>query len=182
MRRRTNQPPISLRAPTGVLISARQNFRGERFPKIVRDKPKRLGIIFTVMNTTSYDIIIDQISSVVGNYPGTVEVSFHREGGNLGHGVRDGFETRRVPLPSEAVNDDGTMNDDEIYKAVRAAIGETEEVELEEQPMNKAAQQLGRRGGRSISAAKAAAARANGSKGGRPKKTPPTPQNVPVSG
>lgn len=43
--------------------------------------------------------------------------------------------------------------------------------------MNKAAQQLGRRGGRATSEAKAAAARANGAKGGRPKKTPPTPQN-----
>lgn len=93
------------------------------------DKPKRLGIIFTVMNTTTYDIIIDHISEVFGNYPGTVEVRFHREGGNLGHGERDGFETSRIPLPTEAVNADGTMNDDVIYSTVRAAIGETEEVD-----------------------------------------------------
>jgi len=38
--------------------------------------------------------------------------------------------------------------------------------------MNKAAQQLGRLGGRKTSEAKAAAAKANGSKGGRPRKTP----------
>ena len=38
--------------------------------------------------------------------------------------------------------------------------------------MNKAAQQLGRLGGRKTSEAKAAAAKANGAKGGRPRKTP----------
>lgn len=38
--------------------------------------------------------------------------------------------------------------------------------------MNKAAQQLGRLGGKKTSEAKAAAAKANGKKGGRPKKTP----------
>lgn len=38
--------------------------------------------------------------------------------------------------------------------------------------MNRAAQQLGRLGGRKTSEAKAAAAKANGAKGGRPRKTP----------
>lgn len=38
--------------------------------------------------------------------------------------------------------------------------------------MNKAAQQLGRLGGKKTSEAKAAAAKANGAKGGRPRKTP----------
>lgn len=38
--------------------------------------------------------------------------------------------------------------------------------------MNKAAQQLGRLGGRKTSEAKAAAAKANGAKGGRPRKNP----------
>ena len=38
--------------------------------------------------------------------------------------------------------------------------------------MNKAAQKLGRLGGRKTSEAKAAAAKANGAKGGRPRKTP----------
>lgn len=37
--------------------------------------------------------------------------------------------------------------------------------------MNRAAQQLGRLGGKKTSEAKAAAARANGNLGGRPKKT-----------
>ena len=38
--------------------------------------------------------------------------------------------------------------------------------------MNRAAQQLGRLGGKKTSEAKAIAARANGKLGGRPKKTP----------
>jgi hypothetical protein len=38
--------------------------------------------------------------------------------------------------------------------------------------MNKAAQKLGRLGGKKTSEAKAAAAKANGAKGGRPRKTP----------
>lgn len=38
--------------------------------------------------------------------------------------------------------------------------------------MNKHAQQLGRLGGKETSEAKAAAAKANGAKGGRPRKTP----------
>lgn len=38
--------------------------------------------------------------------------------------------------------------------------------------MNKAAQKLGRLGGRKTSEAKTAAAKANGAKGGRPRKTP----------
>jgi len=38
--------------------------------------------------------------------------------------------------------------------------------------MNRAAQQLGRLGGKKTSEAKAAAAKANGAKGGRPRKTP----------
>jgi len=40
--------------------------------------------------------------------------------------------------------------------------------------MNKAAQQLGRIGGKKTSEAKSAAAKANGAKGGRPRKTPKT--------
>lgn len=46
--------------------------------------------------------------------------------------------------------------------------------------MNKAAQELGRRGGQAKSEAKAEAARENGRKGGRPKKKkPPYPQPGP---
>jgi hypothetical protein len=40
---------------------------------------------------------------------------------------------------------------------------------------NPAAVSLGRKGGQAVSAAKAAAARANGCKGGRPRKKPPKP-------
>ena len=40
--------------------------------------------------------------------------------------------------------------------------------------MNRAAQKLGRLGGKKTSEAKAAAAKANGAKGGRPRKTPKT--------
>lgn len=76
----------------------------------------------------AYDIIIDSISEPFGNYPFCVDVQFHREGGNLTSGQRDGFETSRVPLPSQATNSDGTQNEDEIYNTVRAAIGETEEI------------------------------------------------------
>ena len=51
--------------------------------------------------------------------------------------------------------------------------------------MNRAAQQLGRLGGKKTSEAKAAAAKANGAKGGRPRKTPKAkapfePANVPA--
>ena len=45
--------------------------------------------------------------------------------------------------------------------------------------MNKAAQALGRLGGKAKSSAKAAAAKANGKRGGRPKK--PKPQSGPPS-
>lgn len=82
------------------------------------------------MKTITYDIIIDRISEPFGEYPGTVEVHHHIEGGNLAHGERDGFETTRVTLPSEAVNADGTYNEDEIYKAVRATIGEEDVIEV----------------------------------------------------
>ena len=91
-----------------------------RFPEFIADEAQPV--------TAAYDIVIDRISGVFGSYPGTVEVEFHREGGNLGHGARDGFETQRVPLPSESINEDGTHNDDVIYATVRSAIGETEEV------------------------------------------------------
>ena len=43
--------------------------------------------------------------------------------------------------------------------------------------MNKAAQQLGRLGGKKTSEAKVVAAKANGKKGGRPRKTPKAEQS-----
>lgn len=42
--------------------------------------------------------------------------------------------------------------------------------------LHRAAVALGKRGGRAKTPAKAAAARANGRKGGRPRKRPPTPK------
>jgi len=52
-----------------------------------------------------------------------VDVGFHREGGNLGHGVRDGFETRRLRIDPAG---DHTAQ-------IVAEIGETETVELEDE-------------------------------------------------
>lgn len=85
------------------------------------------------MKTITYDIIITEISKPFGSYPGTVEVHHHVEGGNLGHGERDGFETTRVCLSSEAIKADGSYDEDEIYKAVRAKIGEHDIVEVEDE-------------------------------------------------
>lgn len=48
--------------------------------------------------------------------------------------------------------------------------------------MNKVAQKLGRLGGKKTSEAKAAAAKANGAKGGRPRKTPKTDAQSLVAG
>jgi hypothetical protein len=67
--------------------------------------------------TTTYTLVIDNISSVSGS--GSVDVGFHREGGNLDHGVRDGFETRRLHIDPAG---------DHIAQIV-AEIGETEAVE-----------------------------------------------------
>ena len=86
----------------------------------------------THMKTVTYDIVIDSISSPFGHYPGTVEVHHHCEGGDLDHGQRDGFAVSRVCLPSEAIKKDGTYDDDAIYTAVRAALGEQDSVEKEE--------------------------------------------------
>lgn len=72
------------------------------------------------------DVVINKISGVFGEYPGSVDVSHHVD---MGGGVRDGFENTRVALPSSVINADGSYNDEEIYKAVRAKIGETVEVE-----------------------------------------------------
>jgi hypothetical protein len=73
------------------------------------------------MKTITYDIIIDNISSVAGS---SVDVDFHREGGNLGRGQRDGFETRRVTVDELAGN---------IPAQVAAKIGETETVDIEDE-------------------------------------------------
>lgn len=84
------------------------------------------------MKTITYDIIIDRISEPFGRYPGTVEVHHHIEGGDLGDGARDGFETTRVCLTSECIKEDGSMDNDEVYKVVRAALGESSVVESED--------------------------------------------------
>jgi hypothetical protein len=69
------------------------------------------------MKTITYNLIIDAISSVSGS--GSVDVSFHREGGNLGHGARDGFETARMVVDTTA----------DIADQVAAKLGETETVD-----------------------------------------------------
>ncbi len=71
------------------------------------------------MKTTTCTLVIDTISYVSGS--GSVDVSFHREGGSLAHGVRDGFETRRLHIDPAG---DHTAQ-------IVAEIGETETVELE---------------------------------------------------
>lgn len=78
------------------------------------------------MKTITYDIVIDSISSPFGHMTDgrtqTVEVSFHREGGNLGRGERDGFETTRM----------GVDITGDIAAQVSASLGETETVEIDE--------------------------------------------------
>ena len=73
------------------------------------------------MKTITYTLVIDTISSVSGS--GSVDVSFHREGGNFAHGVRDGFETRRLRIDPAG---DHTAQ-------IVAEIGETETVEIEDE-------------------------------------------------
>lgn len=74
---------------------------------------------------TICDIIITYITEPFGDYPYQVEVNHHLE---LPDGSRDGFETTRVCLSVDCFNEDGSMNQDEIYKSVRAKIGETAEL------------------------------------------------------
>lgn len=80
------------------------------------------------MKTITYDIIIDHISSVAGSH---VTADFHREGGNLGRGVRDGFESRRIGVDELAGG---------IPAQVEAALGTSETVEIEDEAatINKA--------------------------------------------
>lgn len=80
-----------------------------------------------VAKTKTYDLVIDEISSVFGEYPGSVDVSFHR----VIDGERDGFESKRVALTSAVVKADGSIDDDEVARQVSAAIGQTETVEVE---------------------------------------------------
>lgn len=84
------------------------------------------------MKTETYDIVIDKISSVHGEYPGSVDVSFHREGGSLGLGGRDGFENQRVPLSAKIIKADGSVDQDQVIAEVIAAIGTQETVEIED--------------------------------------------------
>jgi hypothetical protein len=71
--------------------------------------------------TTTYTLVIDTISSVSGS--GSVDVSFHRQNGDLPYGVRDGFETRRLRIDPAG---------DHIAQIV-TEIGETETVEIEDE-------------------------------------------------
>lgn len=82
------------------------------------------------MKKVTYDLVIDSISSIHGEYPGSVDVSFHREGGDLKG--RDGFETKRVPLSDEVINKDGTINDERLNAEIEFAIGGKEIVEVED--------------------------------------------------
>lgn len=79
------------------------------------------------MKTITYDIVIDSISAPFGHCTDgrhqTVEVSFHREGGNLGLGARDGFETARMVVDTTA----------DIADQVVAKLGATETVEMEDE-------------------------------------------------
>lgn len=83
------------------------------------------------MKKVTYDLVIDKISEIHGEYPGCVDVSFHREGGNLTG--RDGFETKRVPLSPDIVNPDGSINEARVSEEVEFAIGGKETVEVEAQ-------------------------------------------------
>ena len=81
------------------------------------------------MKTIKYDVVIDSIGSVHGEYPGSVDVSFHRE---YAEGQHDGFENKRIHLTAAIIKADGSYDDAEISRQVVAMIGETETVELTE--------------------------------------------------
>jgi hypothetical protein len=81
------------------------------------------------MKQTEYDIVIDSISKPFGEWPCSVDVHHHIEGGDLPLGARECEQVTRVALPPEVINDDGTHDEDAIYEAVRAQIGETQEAE-----------------------------------------------------
>lgn len=85
------------------------------------------------MKTVTYDLVIDSISAVHGEYPGSVDVSYHQEGGDLGLGVRDGFQTDRIALSSAIINDDGSINQERVAEEVYAKIGSTVTVEIDEE-------------------------------------------------
>lgn len=82
------------------------------------------------MKTQTYNIVIDSISSVHGEYPGKVDVSFHREL----DGQRDGFENKRIALSDKIINPDGSYNDDQVTAEVFAQIGSAETVETFPRP------------------------------------------------
>ena len=84
------------------------------------------------MKTVTYDLVIDSISAVHGEYPGSVDVSYHHEGGDLGLGVRDGFQTARLALSSNIINPDGSINQDRVNEEVCDELGATITVEIEE--------------------------------------------------
>jgi hypothetical protein len=84
------------------------------------------------MKTVTYDLVIDSISAVHGEYPGSVDVSYHHEGGDLGLGVRDGFQTARLALSSNIINPDGSINQDRVNEEVCDKLGATITVEIEE--------------------------------------------------
>lgn len=83
------------------------------------------------MKKVTFDLVIDSISEIHGQYPGSVDVSFHREGGNLAQGARDGFETKRIALSDEIINSDGSINSERVTNEIEFAIGGKETVELE---------------------------------------------------
>lgn len=84
------------------------------------------------MKTVTYDLVIDSISSVHGEYPGSVDVKFHQEGGDLARGERDGHQFKRIALSSAIINPDGSVNEDRVTDEVYAKIGATVTVEIDE--------------------------------------------------
>ena len=85
------------------------------------------------MKTVTYDLVIDSISAVHGEYPGCVDVSYHQEGGDLARGERDGHQTDRIPLSSAIINADGSINQERVTEEVCAKIGATVTVEIDEE-------------------------------------------------
>ena len=85
------------------------------------------------MKTVTYDLVIDSISAVHGEYPGSVDVSYHQEGGDLGRGVRDGFQTDRIALSSAIINPDGSINQYQVNEEVCSKVGATVTVEIDEE-------------------------------------------------